>query len=173
MGVVRTRSWPVTRMRTPLLGVGWASRVETWCLTFSKGRPCGTQKCQPRNKAQPQAVTSFARKGELFRDSYRELLDDGVDTEDGGRLKGQHGLGPLFRSHVSIQPPKRILSTLRGKRSGARASRAPKTPHLSPETRGPSTEGTTGCIRGRKGGGARRGSRDSSGPRRRCCSRTR
>lgn len=33
--VNHTRSWPVTRMTIPpSTMVGWASRVETWCLTF-------------------------------------------------------------------------------------------------------------------------------------------
>lgn len=50
-------------------------------------------------KARPQA-RRVARKGWRFEGMYRELLDDGVDTEDGGRLKGQHGLGPLFHSHA-------------------------------------------------------------------------
>ena len=30
----------MTRISTPVLGEGWASSVETWCLTFSKGRAC-------------------------------------------------------------------------------------------------------------------------------------
>lgn len=37
--VYRTRRAPVMRMMIPPSPLeGWASRVETWCLTFSKGR---------------------------------------------------------------------------------------------------------------------------------------
>ena len=34
-----TKSWPVTKTNTPPFTLGWASRVETWCLTCWKGRP--------------------------------------------------------------------------------------------------------------------------------------
>jgi hypothetical protein len=39
-GRLHTNKAPVTSMRIPSFGAGCASRVETACLTFSKGRDC-------------------------------------------------------------------------------------------------------------------------------------
>jgi hypothetical protein len=62
---------------------GCASRVETWCLTFSKGRDYFPQK---------QLVLRVARAIRKLGGTDGKLLDDGVDTKNRSRLKGQHGL---------------------------------------------------------------------------------
>lgn len=66
----------------PSTMVGWASRVETWCFTFSKGRDC--LYC---------SVSTGAGASGMFRGfSYGQLLDNGVGSEDRGGLEGEHGL---------------------------------------------------------------------------------
>lgn len=102
----------MTRITTPLLGEGWASSVETWCLTFWNGRP--------------YMRVSFGAFCQLCcgSNTYRELLNDGVDAEDGRRLKGQHGLVPLLHIHASAN-----AQSLRKKnttRAQAHATRAPR-----------------------------------------------
>lgn len=69
----------------PSTMVGCASRVPTWCLTFSNGRACRTEHIISKGETQWEG---FAL--------YRELLDDGGDSEDGGGLKREHGLLALL-----------------------------------------------------------------------------
>lgn len=85
-----------------IVGRGLGVEGGNLVLDLLEGEALWNAECQPRNKARPQAVTNSAPGGDCFRDSYRELLDDGVDTEDGGRLKGQHRLGPLFCPHSLV-----------------------------------------------------------------------
>ncbi len=96
----------MTRIRTPSLGVGWASSVESWCLTFLEREALSL-------RVSPSHAPCFSTL-----DYYSKLLNDSGCAEDGGGLKGQHGLRPLFprlsvgrfrilptvsRSHIKIE----------------------------------------------------------------------
>jgi hypothetical protein len=82
-GMRHTRRAPVIRIMIPPCSLeGWASMVETWCLTFWKGRPC----CMIV-RTQARAVGG--------KNTYDKLLSNGLGAEDGRRLKGEHRVRSL------------------------------------------------------------------------------
>lgn len=71
---------------------GWASSVETWCLTFWKGRDC----------AGDLLDIGTERYGTTWK-TYDKLLGDVVGTKNRSRLESQHRLVTLQTREMSTE----------------------------------------------------------------------